>query len=122
METGPSNQVLCLASNIYHEARGESFRGKLAVAIVTINRTKTPGYPSTICGVVYQKKQFSWTGTRVKIDDFSIWNDSLTAANMAIENDRILGNFNATHYHNNTVKPNWGLTKVAKIGKHTFYM
>jgi spore germination cell wall hydrolase CwlJ-like protein len=118
---GISQEVQCLADNIYYESRGESFKGKLAVAVVTLNRTKSPDFPHTICGVVYQKDQFSWTRTKHKITDFYAWTDSLLAASMAMEDSNVLGNFRATHYHNNTVSPAWGLRKVAKIGKHIFY-
>lgn len=61
----------CLRMNIYHEAGNQSRRGMQAVALVTINRTKTKHFPSTICGVVTQAVvvngaikrnhcQFSW--------------------------------------------------------------
>ena len=116
-----TNEVKCLADNIYHEARGESFKGKLAVAIVTINRKNSGNYPSTICRVVYQKYQFTWTNRPKKVTDYYQYVDALTAANMALENERILGEFKATHYHNTTVSPKWGLKRVAKIGKHIFY-
>ena len=118
---GISREVQCLANNIYHEARGESFKGKLAVAVVTLNRTKLEQYPSTICGVVYQKSQFSWTNKKTKITDWNDYIDSLLAATMAMEDSKVLGDFKATHYHNTTVSPAWGLHKVAKIGKHIFY-
>lgn len=118
---GISQETECLAANVYYEAEGESFRGKLAVAVVTLNRTKSPDYPHTICGVVYQKGQFSWTRTKHKVTDFYAWTDSLLAATMAMEDSNILGSFKATHYHNNTVNPGWNLHKVAKIGKHIFY-
>lgn len=118
---GISHEVQCLANNIYHEARGESFKGKLAVALVTINRTKKDGYPATICGVVYQKGQFSWTTTKAKILDWADYTDSILAASMAMEDSKILGDFSATHYHNTTVSPGWNLRRVAKIGKHIFY-
>lgn len=118
---GISHEVQCLAKNIYHEARGESFKGKLAVAVVTINRTRKEGYPDTICGVVYQKGQFSWTTQNLKITDYSDYSDAIAAANMATDNPNILGNFSATHYHNTSVAPAWGLKRVAKIGKHIFY-
>ena len=51
----------CLAMNIYHESRGERLEGQIAVAQVTINRMEHTKWPSTICEVVYQPKQFSWT-------------------------------------------------------------
>lgn len=118
---GTSAELQCLADNVYFEARGESFRGKLAVAMVTLNRTRLPDYPDTICGVVYQKDQFSWTRKKHKITDIDAWSDAIVVAHLAIENSQILGNFKATHYHNTSVNPNWGLHKVAKIGKHLFY-
>lgn len=52
-------EVECLASNIFYEAANESEEGKVAVGMVTINRTESPKFPSTICGVVAQKTVFS---------------------------------------------------------------
>ena len=54
------DEMHCLAKNIYFEARGESLRGKIAVANVTMNRVEDPNYPNTICGVVYQAKYSKW--------------------------------------------------------------
>ena len=116
-----SPELRCLADNIYFEAKGESFKGKLAVAVVTLNRVKSGNYPNTICKVVYQPYQFSWTKTKRKVTNFYAWTDSLLAATMAMEDPKILGNFQATHYHNTTVSPNWGLRRVARIGQHIFY-
>ena len=45
----------CLARNIYYEAGGESEEGKVAVAIVTINRVKDGRFDKSICGVVNQR-------------------------------------------------------------------
>ena len=47
--------------NIYFEAGNQSLSGKEAVALVTLNRMRASNYPDTVCGVVYQRKQFSWT-------------------------------------------------------------
>ena len=49
-----SQEAVCLAKNIYFEARGESLAGKLAVAKVTLNRTKHEDFPDSVCKVVYQ--------------------------------------------------------------------
>ena len=46
--------VECLAQAVYYEAAGEGAEGQRAVAQVVLNRLRHPGYPSTICGVVYQ--------------------------------------------------------------------
>lgn len=53
-----------LARIIYFEARGESEAGKLAVANVVLNRVKSPLWPNTIRGVIYQKAQFTPTQSR----------------------------------------------------------
>ena len=55
-----SNELECLALNIYHEARSESLAGQYAVADVTNNRVESKRYPSTICGVVKQAVLYEW--------------------------------------------------------------
>ena len=109
----------CLVKNIYMEARGESKQGKIAVARVTLNRVSHPDYPKSICKVVYQPKQFSWTikPSKAKINPEE-WFQSIDAASIAYNTK----GFKATHYHNFTVKPKWGLKKIAVIGQHIFYI
>ena len=46
--------ITCLAENIYFEARGESFKAKIAVANVTRNRVEDSRWPSTYCEVIQQ--------------------------------------------------------------------
>lgn len=115
-------ELHCLVTNVYREARGESVKGKLAIALVTLNRVDSGKYPKTICGVVYQKNQFSWTKkySKVKFDQ-KMWEESKVAALTAVLNRQVLGNFNATHFHNTSIRPNWKLKRVAKIGGHIFY-
>lgn len=118
-----TKSVQCLAKNIYHEARGEPHRGKLAVAQVTLNRVNDERFASSICGVVYQPYQFSWTKEHnLKVVDKSAWQESLQIARDAVNNGVTeLENFNAVYFHNTKVKPRWKLRKVAKIGNHVFY-
>ena len=47
-------QMICIAENIYFEARAESIEGKAAVANVTRNRVKSSLFLNTYCEVVYQ--------------------------------------------------------------------
>lgn len=61
--------VLCLAINIYHEARGEPVIDQIAVAAITMNRVKDRDYPDSVCEVVNQPYQFSWTLSKPKIND-----------------------------------------------------
>lgn len=56
-----AKELRCLALNVYFEARGEPAAGQLAVALVTMNRMENRHYPNSVCGVVWQKHQFSWT-------------------------------------------------------------
>jgi spore germination cell wall hydrolase CwlJ-like protein len=114
----------CLVRNVYYESKSEPRNGKLAVALVTLNRVDDPRYPDTICDVVYQKNQFSWTKNK-KLLSYKInhkqWQEAKAAAIEAYMNRGVLGQFMATHFHNDTVKPKWRLIKVARIGNHTFY-
>lgn len=50
-----------LAENVYHEARGESLRGQLAVAQVTLARLISGKFGKTLPSVIFAQNQFSWT-------------------------------------------------------------
>lgn len=122
--TTADKEIHCLAKNVYYESKGEPYKGQLAVALVTLNRVDHENYPKSICGVVYQKHQFSWTKQRVSPirTDSEQWKQAKTAAIQAIMDRDILGTFKATHFHNTSVNPKWKLRKVAKISNHVFYM
>ena len=48
-----------LSKLVYAEARGESYKGQVAVAAVVLNRVKSASFPNTISGVIYQNGAFS---------------------------------------------------------------
>ncbi len=48
-----------LAKLVYGEARGESYKGQVAVAAVVLNRVSSSSFPNTISGVIYQNGAFS---------------------------------------------------------------
>ena len=48
-----------LAKLVYAEARGEPYKGKVAVAAVVLNRVRSSSFPNTISGVIYQSGAFS---------------------------------------------------------------
>lgn len=54
------NQYLCMVEVIHFEAKGEDRYGKKAVAHVVLNRVASSRFPSDICSVVKQNKQFSY--------------------------------------------------------------
>jgi len=122
----------CLTAGIYFEARGEPVRGQAAVAQVIRNRVKNPAYPDTICGVVYQNKewrnrcQFSFACDKIKdkVNDPKRWAMASYVAKETTEGRIWLTEVgSSTHYHATYVKPNWASTmrKVGKIGLHIFY-
>ena len=55
-----SGALTCLAEAIYFEARGTGATGESAVAHVVVNRTKSPKFPNSVCGVVSDGCQFSY--------------------------------------------------------------
>ena len=118
-------QHKCLALNIYHEARGERVEGQIAVAKVTLNRVAHIKWASTICEVVYESKQFSWTHL---IKDPAPTEARAWTQARIIARDVMIGNVEdptdgAVYYHANYVNPDWAefmdLSKV--IGNHLFY-
>jgi spore germination cell wall hydrolase CwlJ-like protein len=122
--TPSPKDVACLARNIYHEARGESVEGQIAVAQVTINRLRAGKFGSSLCKVVYAHKQFSWTlDKKKKIKDDKAWEISKAVANEVLKGKAHLPNFNALYFHTRQVSPKWrrGKQVVTTIGNHIFY-
>ena len=106
--------LACLALNVYHEARGESTTGQLAVAHVTLNRARSPRWPSDPCAVVTERRggvcQFAWVckGRR---------------ATPALKGDRPDPTGGATHFlRADHALPDWAkrLRQSAVIGAHRF--
>jgi N-acetylmuramoyl-L-alanine amidase len=126
-------QLDCLARNIYHEASGESFEGKVAVAQVTMNRAESGRFPKDVCGVVYQKNvfyekvvcQFSWycqNGGKPAIKNQAAFKESYEVAKkVLLEGFRLDILKTAMYYHADYVNPGWNKEKIGKIGRHIFY-
>ena len=55
-----SEELHCLAGAVYFGSRGEPLDGQLAVAQVIVNRAEDRRFPSSYCGVVFQRSQFSF--------------------------------------------------------------
>lgn len=121
-----NNQLQALALNMYHEARGEGERGMRMVGEVTINRTASSLYPDTICGVVYQKNQFSWVSSKKNKEpkEEESWQLALKIAKELLDDNVNSYPHLATHFVNLDVsRPSWTkkFDKVTTIGDHTFY-
>jgi hypothetical protein len=119
-----SQDVECLAKNIYHEARGEPFHGQVAVALVTVNRVSSGLFQNTICKVVYANKQFSWTlNKHKKVKDSKAWASAVEVATAVLSRQVYQPDFTAVYFHTKQVQPYWAKTKIiiARIGNHIFY-
>jgi spore germination cell wall hydrolase CwlJ-like protein len=127
-----------LTSNIYYESGAELLEGKVAVAVVTINRTRDKRFGSnTLCGIVHAKTsigkgvvvcQFSWAcGTKIPIKkDSENWKLSKEVAENIARGDYSEYSYKyrkALFFHAVLVKPSWAYSKrvVARIGDHIFY-
>ena len=131
--------LMCMAANIYHEAKNQPMAGQIAVAQVVMNRVNDNRYPDNVCDVVKQgltykngkvvlgKCQFSWycDGKKDDVDKKSEkWRNSLRYASMVITNKITLDvTEGATHYHATYVRPAWARTKTktVRINRHIFY-
>ena len=60
VDTFREQEAVCLAKNMYYEARNQGLAGQLAVSLVVMNRVKDKRYPDTICEVVYQGPISKW--------------------------------------------------------------
>jgi N-acetylmuramoyl-L-alanine amidase len=129
-----ADDLQCLAENVYFEARGEPLQGQFAVAEVTLNRTRAPNFPHTICGVVHERRwdpgrrrfvaDFSWTELgEMSAQPGPAWKQAMAVATAAYDDthDPIIPG--ALFYHATTVRPGWARTRkaVATIGNHVFY-
>ncbi len=54
-----SSDLYLMAKAIYAEGRGESYTGQVAIGAVIMNRVKSPSFPNTVAGVIYQRGAFT---------------------------------------------------------------
>lgn len=139
-----TDDVECLALNIYHEARSDNFAGQIAVADVVLNRIESGRFPNTVCDVVKQAKtrvnwkgnvvpiknacQFSWYCDGLDDEPFEehAWMKARMLAEKSLTNEDFRGiTEGSTHYHATYVTPDWvndrGMQSVGQIGQHKFY-
>ena len=127
-----SRAIECLAQAVYYEAGSESADGARAVAQVVLNRVRHPGFPSSVCGTVYQGServtgcQFTFTcdGSLRRIPSRAGWDRARKIAADALVKGTVFAPVgHATHYHADYVVPYWAasLRKQVQIGAHIFY-
>lgn len=121
-----SREMECLAGAVYFEARGEPLSGQLAVAQVVINRAESGRFPSSYCGVVFQRSQFSFVkGGQLPPTrrDSEAWKRAKAIARIAHEGHWQSEVGDALYFHANYVRPSWSHNKsrLAAINTHIFY-
>jgi spore germination cell wall hydrolase CwlJ-like protein len=131
--------VMCLALNLYFEARDQPVVGQLAVGFSTMNRVADERYPDTVCGVVKQAKYNSWDSDHpirhrcqyswfcdglsdLPTDDKAMLEATILAANIFYGRVTDIS-AGSTHYHATYVQPYWAdhMTVVFTIDDHIFY-
>ena len=108
-----------LAKLVYAAARGETYKGQVAVAAVVLNRVRSSSFPNTISGVIYQTNAFSCVnnGSINNTPD----NSCIRAARDAMNGWDPTGG--CLYYYNpKTASDNWIRSRTVKtvIGNHSF--
>ncbi|MBQ8044060.1 MAG: cell wall hydrolase [Clostridia bacterium] len=115
------DMVDLLARLINGEARGEPYKGQVAVGAVVMNRVKSSEFPDTISGVIYQKGQFSCVTdgqfNKAIDEDSTVYKAAQEALNGADPTNGCL-----FFYNPKTSKSKWLYTRqtVITIGSHRF--
>jgi spore germination cell wall hydrolase CwlJ-like protein len=119
-----SRELECLAVGIYFESKSEPLAGQLAVGDVIANRAKSGRFPSSYCGVLLQRGQFSFvrghTWPAVSRSSRQ-WQNAVAVAQIVDRDLKDSAAEGALFFHAKRVSPGWRLKRVASVGNHIFY-
>lgn len=118
---GTKDELDCFAKAIYHEARGEPLTGQIAVGWVILNRVLSPAYPHSICDVVYQTNQFSWTSMKHSLTNMGDFISAKSLASDIIEGIHPDPTNGALYFNNLGVRPYRHSTLTLRVQHHYFY-
>lgn len=113
-------QLECLSRAAYHESKGESDAGMLAVIHTTLNRVKDYRFPKTVCGVVYQKSQYSWVKNNPKVKEKEQYERAERLAKEVVSGKHKDNTKGALYFNSLHRKPS-GTVCTVRIGGHSFY-
>ena len=119
-----SREMECLAVGIYFEAKSESLDGQLAVGHVIADRASSGRFPSSYCGVLFQRSQFSFIRGRALPSvprSSRQWQTAVAIAKIVDQDLKDSAADDALFFHAKRVSPRWKLKRVASIGNHIFY-
>ena len=119
-----SRELECLAAGIYFESKSEPLAGQLAVGEVIANRANSGRFPSTYCGVLFQRGQFSFvrgkSWPRINKSGRQ-WHNAVAIAKIVDQDLKDSAVGDALFFHAKHVSPRWRLKRVASVGNHIFY-
>ena len=131
--------LICMALNVYFEARDQPLIGQIAVAETVLNRVHSTLFPDTVCEVVYQGQYYSWNpelpiknrcqfswhcdGLSDKPKDEGAWEYSIMVAHGVLNGYTESVVEDALWYHAHYVVPEWSKSKrkIVRINDHIFY-
>ncbi|MCJ8275459.1 MAG: cell wall hydrolase [Bdellovibrionales bacterium] len=124
--TNPRTPFACMMCACYHEARGESAAGRLAVGKVIMTRARMRAYPNSVCGVVKENQNHRYP-------QFSFWRGGARHNTLQrvgynrcepqVRQALAYNGHYASHYHTTSVFPRWRRNCRGRfqIGVHYFY-
>ena len=135
------NEVLCLALNMYNEARGSTLDDQISTSYVVFNRFNDKNYPlfyskeeKSICNIVFDRYQFCWTNAdNIPLPkEKHIW-DKIQNLAYQLYNDKrhqeLATKFEIKHFVvsnmlDSKTKPKWidRRTVTVQIGKHSYML
>lgn len=130
-----NKEYRCVVRNLYHEGRGEGLIGQGYIVKTVLNRVRDTKHPHSVCSVIYQNKQFSWTHQIPKhkqqvpqktTSEKELLKKIEVVSTVVIYLDRLGVDFTqgSQFYHSIKIKPNWDYNKLERtetIGNHVFY-
>lgn len=119
-----SRELRCMTEAVYREAGSEPMKGRYAVAQVIMNRMRSGRFPSSVCGVVHQKGQFTFPkglGPKKGYGEMRLWNEAMEiAASVMTSNVRHMAE-DVFYFRSSRMRKPAGLRFMESIGGHSFY-
>lgn len=119
-----SRELECLAAGVYFESKSEPLAGQLAVGHVIADRANSGRFPSSYCGVLFQRGQFSFVRGRsypAVARSSRQWHNAVAIARIVDQDLHQSAVPKALFFHAKRVSPRWRLTRVGSVGNHVFY-
>lgn len=115
-----ARELECIAKIVIHEAGNQSYRGKLAVAQVIINRINDARFPKTACAVVKQRGQFFNVDAYNPSRTNPAWSEAVAIAEKTLsgQGGKIVPGALFFHSAGASIP---GRKLVSQIEDHTFY-